>query len=122
MCKSSTYHCLNHDAVLLHSMGNLCSKDEGLHGNQPGSWLPQHLHCITTQAQHQWRSSSRQLPATCIRRAVVMLGCGMSPSPPISLLVSTMITLLRHSLARMRAQSRRDVPAHSRRIVMRMLH
>lgn len=46
-----------------------------------------------------------------MRRALAMLGCGISPSPPISLDVSTMITRRRHSSAKMRAQSRKEVPA-----------
>ena len=43
---------------------------------------------------------------TCILRAVPMPGCGMSPSPAISLEVSTMTTRLPASSARTRATSR----------------
>ena len=43
---------------------------------------------------------------TCIRRASPMPGCGMSPSPAISLLVSTTITRLPRSSASTRATSR----------------
>ena len=43
---------------------------------------------------------------TCIRRALPMAGCGMSPSPAISLLVSTTTTRLPMSSARTRAASR----------------
>jgi hypothetical protein len=42
----------------------------------------------------------------CMRRARPMPGCGMSPSPPISLLVSMMTTRLRHSSDSRRAISR----------------
>ena len=43
---------------------------------------------------------------TCIRRALPMPGCGMSPSPAISLEVSTTITRLFSSSAMKRATSR----------------
>ncbi len=43
---------------------------------------------------------------TCMRRARPMPGCGMSPSPAISLEVSTMTTRLSRSSARTRAASR----------------
>mmetsp|Transcript_8012 Transcript_8012/g.21071 ORF Transcript_8012/g.21071 Transcript_8012/m.21071 type:complete len:272 (+) Transcript_8012:328-1143(+) len=43
---------------------------------------------------------------TCMRRARPMAGCGMSPSPPISLDVSTTTTRLPHSSARTLAISR----------------
>ena len=43
---------------------------------------------------------------TCIRRALPMAGCGMSPSPAISLEVSTTTTRLPRSSARTRAASR----------------
>ena len=43
---------------------------------------------------------------TCMRRALPMAGCGMSPSPAISLLVSTTTTRLPMSSARTRAASR----------------
>ncbi len=43
---------------------------------------------------------------TCIRRALPMAGCGMSPSPAISFEVSTTTTRLRCSSASTRAASR----------------
>ena len=43
---------------------------------------------------------------TCIRRAFPIAGCGMSPSPAISLLVSTTTTRLPCSSASTRAASR----------------
>ncbi len=43
---------------------------------------------------------------TCIRRALPMAGCGMSPSPAISLQVSTTTTRLPMSSASTRAASR----------------
>ncbi len=49
-----------------------------------------------------WRLGVR----TCIRRALPIAGCGMSPSPAISFEVSTTTTRLRCSSARTRAASR----------------
>ena len=46
---------------------------------------------------------------TCMRRARPIAGCGMSPSPPISFEVSTMMTRLRRSSASTRAASRSSV-------------
>ena len=60
---------------------------------------------------------------TCIRRALPTAGCGMSPSPPISFEVSTIITRFLRSSASTRAASRNSVvlPTPGRPIIRMLL-
>ncbi len=51
-------------------------------------------------------AGGRDAARACMRRARPMPGCGISPSPPISLLVSMITTRLRHSSDSRRAISR----------------